>query len=61
MSMLKGGRDFHSEIKKVKACTQTLPKRVISKTEPTYIAELFAGKTNKQIFNSNTFCTRYIE
>ncbi len=43
-SMLKGGRDFHSEIKKIKACTQTIPKCVNGKSEPPEIAELFAEK-----------------
>ncbi len=52
-SMLKGGRDFHSEIKKIKACTQTIPKCVNGKSEPTEIAELFAEKKKIYIFNSN--------
>ncbi len=51
-SMLKGGRDLHSEMKKIKACTETPPKCVNDKTELTDIAELFVGKT-KQIFNYN--------
>ncbi len=50
--MLKGGRDFHSEIKKIKVCMQPIPKCVNEKSEPTEIAELFAEKS-KQIFNSN--------
>ncbi len=44
--MLKGDRDVHSEIKKMKACTQTKPKCVNGKSQSTQIAELFAEKGN---------------
>ncbi len=59
-SMLKGGRDFQSENKKIKACTQTKPKCVNGKSEPTEITELFAEK-RRHIFNSNPSNTNAIE